>query len=218
MTQASTLRVAVFRVAGASAILGILIDAYVLRVAVGDGNPFDFFGYFTNQTALLTSIVLIVTGVLTLRRRPVPAWLCTVRAIATTSVIIVAFVYNVIVPGTGSAPPWISTILHIVFPALVILDWMLVRDRPALPWRQLPLVLVYPGTWLVVVLVRGATDGWVPYGFLLPERGVASLALTVIALAAALMVAGTMVWAASRFRGLSARAVPRIGEADVSER
>ena len=35
---------------------------------------------------------------------------------------------------------------------------------------------------VVVVLVRGATDGWVPYGFLLPENGVPSLVLHVAGL------------------------------------
>nr|WP_272914779.1 epoxide hydrolase [Rathayibacter rathayi] len=29
----------------------------------------------------------------------------------------------------------------------------------------------YPIVWVVVVLVHGATDGWVPYGFPLPENG-----------------------------------------------
>ena len=56
-----------------------------------------------------------------------------------------------------------------------------------------------------VVLLRGATDGWVPYGFLLPERGPGSLALHVVGLFAALLGAGAIVWAASRFRGVILR-------------
>jgi hypothetical protein len=51
--------------AGAGAVvLTVLVYAYVLRIAVGDGNPFDYFGYFTNQTSLLASVVLIVVGAL----------------------------------------------------------------------------------------------------------------------------------------------------------
>ena len=116
--------------------------------------------------------------------------------------IIVGVVYNVLVPGTGSAPAWVSLTLHTVFPVLLVLDWTLVGDRPRLPWRRLWTVLPYPVLWLVVVLVRGITDGWVPYGFLLPERGSASLAAHVAGMLAALLVAGAAVWSLSRFRGL----------------
>ena len=108
-------------------------------------------------------------------------------------------------PGTGSAPPWVSLVLHVVFPLLVLLDWTLVGDRPALAWRRLWVVLPYPVAWLVVTLIRGRTDGWVPYGFLLPERGLGSLALHVVGLFAALLGAGAIVWAASRFRGVILR-------------
>ena len=31
--------------------------------------------------------------------------------------------------------------------------------------------VLYPVVWIAVVLVRGATDGWVPYPFLNPEQG-----------------------------------------------
>jgi len=48
--------------------------------------------------------------------------------------------------------------------------------------------------------VRGATDGWVPYGFLLPERGLASLVLHIVGILALLLVAAAGVWALSRRR------------------
>lgn len=95
-----------------------------------------------------------------------------------------------------------SAVLHAVLPLLVAADWTLVGDRPALPWRRLWLVLPYPVAWLVIVLVRGATDGWVPYGFLLPSHGPLSLALHVAGLLAVLLAAGAAVWAASRLPGI----------------
>lgn len=48
-------------------------------------------------------------------------------------------------------------------PIVVVLDWSLVGDRGPRPWRGLWLVLPCPICWLFVVLVRGVTDGWVPY-------------------------------------------------------
>lgn len=192
--------IAIARIAAGAVCIAVLGYAYGLRVAAGDGNPVDFFGYFTNQTSLITSLVLIGTGVTALRARRVPEWLSTVRGIAVACLVIVALVYNLLVPGTGSAPPWVSAALHVVFPLAVVLDWLLIADRPALPWRRLWLVLPYPIAWLVVVLTRGVTDGWVPYGFLLPERGLPSLVVHVVGLLAALLAAAALVWAASRLR------------------
>lgn len=58
----------------------------------------------------------------------------------------------------------------------------------------------YPLLWLIVVLIRGRTDGWVPYGFLLPERGTLSLAMTAAALLATLLAAAVLVRGLSRVR------------------
>ncbi|MGH3704116.1 MAG: Pr6Pr family membrane protein [Agromyces sp.] len=207
--------VALARVGGGVLCIVVLAYAYSLRVEAGDGSPLDFFGYFTNQTSLLTSVVLIATGTIALLGRRVPEWLCTARAVATACLIVVAVVYNVLVPGTGSAPPWVSAVLHVIFPVAVVLDWFLVGDRPPLPWRCLWLVLPYPIVWLVAVLARGVTDGWVPYGFLLPERGLLSLAEHVVGLLAALLAAGALVWAGSRLSvgplALAARVPERVG-------
>ncbi|MEA1263748.1 Pr6Pr family membrane protein [Microbacterium sp. STF-2] len=184
------------------AVVGILVYAYVLRIAVGDVNPFDYFGYFTNQTSLIAASVLIGTGFLGVSGRRAPSWLTLLRGLVTAYLIVVGVIYNVLVPGTGSAPPWVSVVLHVVFPVVVVLDWLLVGDRPRLPWRLLWLLLPYPVMWLIVVLLRGVTDGWVPYGFLLPERGPLSLLLHIVVLLAAVLLAGVLVWSASRFRGV----------------
>jgi hypothetical protein len=186
-------------------ITAVLIYVYALRIAAGDGNPFDYFGYFTNQTSLLTSLVLIATGVLALVGRRIPPALALVRGIATAYLLVVAVIYNLLVPGTGTAPPWVSALLHVVFPVLVTLDWLLLGDRPRLPWRRLWLILPHPVLWLIAVLIRGVTDGWVPYGFLLPERGVASLTLHILGLLSAIIGAGALVWTASRSRGIYLR-------------
>jgi hypothetical protein len=201
--------VAVGRAGSGLVITAVLVYVYALRIAVGDGNPFDYFGYFTNQTSLLTSLVLIVTGTLAILGRRVPPSLAVLRGIATAYLLVVAVIYNLLVPGTGSAPPWVSALLHIVFPLLVALDWLLVGDRPRLPWRRLWLLLPYPVLWLTTVLIRGVTDGWVPYGFLLPERGIASLIVHIVGLLAAIIAAGALVWTASRSRGLYLRAAER---------
>lgn len=191
------------RLALGAAVVGVLGYSYAAQRADGRGAVVDFLGYFTNLTHLLAAVVLVVTGGLALRGRAAPAWLAAVRGVATACLLVVAGVYNVAVTGAGgTAAPWVSALLHAVVPALVLLDWLLAGDRPALPWRRLWWVVPYPLLWLAVVLVRGATDGWVPYGFLLPEHGARSLALHVLGLLVALLAAGALVWAGSRSRGL----------------
>jgi hypothetical protein len=194
--------VATARVGLGLAIVGVLAFTFV---SGPERNPFDFFGYFTNLTSLLTALVLVGTGLSGLRGRHPHAALVVARAVATACMLVVAVVYNVLVPGTGTAPPWVSATLHAIVPVLVLLDWVLIGDRSPLRWSRLWLVLPYPAVWITVVLVRGATDGWVPYGFLLPERGPLSLTLHVVGLLGALLLAAALVWWASRLPGLGSR-------------
>lgn len=194
--------VSLARVLIGASVIAVIGYTYGLSVAAGEANPFNYFGYFTNQTSTLMALILIGTGVVGLCGRRSPAWLTLARAVATSCMVIVGVIYNVLVPGTGSAPLWVSVILHILFPAYVLLDWFLVGDRPALSWRQLWLVAPFPLLWLAVVLLRGSTDGWVPYGFLLPENGPVSLVLHVAGLLGALGAAGALVWGGSRGRGI----------------
>ena len=188
------------RLLGGGAVTGILLYTYVRGIPRQGASLVDYFGYFTNLTSLLAAGVLIASSLISLRARTVPSALTSARAVAVACMIVVGVVYNVLVPGTGSAPPWVSATLHTIFPILLLLDWIFVDDRPPLPWRRLWVVLPYPVVWLGVVLVRGATDGWVPYGFLLPERGAASLATHVAGLLLALLASGALVWALSRVR------------------
>ena len=197
MTRTPRAYIAWIRIAIGLAAILVVGYSYLEGIARGDWNPFDFFGYFTNQTSLGTGVILLATGILSLRRR-CSTPLTYARAVAVACMIIVAVIYNGIVPGTGSAPAWVSLALHVALPAYTAIDWLVVPDRPALPWRSIWLLLPYPLIWLAVVLTRGATDGWVPYGFLLPDHGPASLALHSAGLLLALLTAGALTWAASR--------------------
>lgn len=196
--------IGILRLLTGGGVIGILVFTYVIGIPRQGASLVDYFGYFTNLTSLLTAGFLIAAGLLSLRRRSIPAPLTSARAVAVACMIIVGVVYNALVPGTGTAPAWVSLTLHTLFPVLLVLDWVLIGDRGRLPWRHLWLVLPYPIIWLGVVLLRGMTDGWVPYGFLLPERGVLSLTLHVAGLLAALVASGSLVWALSRVRGLGA--------------
>ena len=123
------------------------------------------------------------------------------RAFATTYVAIVGVVYALLLAPLGAAGgvpvPWANVVMHIIVPIFAVVDWIVVGDRHPLRWRALPLVLVYPLVWIVVVLIRGATDGWFPYPFLDPQNGYGSIAVVVLAITAATIVVGAAVFALS---------------------
>ena len=88
--------------------------------------------------------------------------------------------------------------LHVVTPLYGIVDWLASRDRVRVPLDRLWVVLLYPAVWLVVVLLRGATDGWVPYPFLEPEQGYAAVAGYCLVILVAFLVVGSVVFWGSR--------------------
>ncbi|WP_254909023.1 Pr6Pr family membrane protein [Leucobacter sp. 7(1)] len=194
----AALWVGISRISSGGLVLATLAVVYALNVVGGDPRFENTFGYFTNLTSLFASLVILTAGIATLRGRPSGRPLAIARAAAASCLVIVGLVYNLLVPGTGTAPPWASVILHLVFPVLALLDWLLVTDRPRLAWREIWWVLPYPIVWLAATLIRGVTEGWVPYGFLLPSRGTTAILWTSTGLLAALLAAAALVWAGQR--------------------
>lgn len=214
-------RVAAARTAPVSAVrlgLALLILVSVLATFLDTAgrtaiNPFNFFGYFTLQSNLLMAAVWIWVGVAGLSGRRLPRPADYARASTTTYVALVGLVYATLLAPLGVAGgvpvPWANVVLHVVIPTVAVLDWVFVADRKALGWRLLPVVMVYPVVWLAVVIVRGATDGWVPYPFLDPGRGYGAVAVTVVAITVVTVVAGAAVFALSRRSLPGGGATPR---------
>ena len=77
---------------------------------------------------------------------------------------------------------------------------MLFADRKTLPYNRLWLVVIYSIVWLVVTLIHGATDGWVPYPFLDPATGCGSVTVYCVAIAAFTLLFVLAVFALDRVR------------------
>ena len=158
--------------------------------------------------SLLVLVAVIATYVDTASRTPVNPFnffgFCTVQANLIAAVIIIGTA--ILGLAGGVALPWANTVVHVVLPIYCILDWVLVADRPRLPWKLLAWIVVYPLVWAVVVLVRGATDGWVPYPFLDPQLGYGTVVGYVAVLAVPGVGFGVAVLALSRVRVLRVRA------------
>ena len=165
-------------------------------------NPFNFFGFFTMQSNIIWLVVIAVTGIVALRGKTQFSLLLLARGCATTYMILVGVIYNALLAGQegGVALEWANNVLHIILPIYAVLDWSLFADRPPLAWKRLLVSLIYPMVWVVVVLIRGATDGWVPYPFLNPATGYGLVFTYVLGIAVLTVVTAAIVWALSRLK------------------
>jgi FAR-17a/AIG1-like protein len=187
--------------AGLVAIVATFLDT-ASRSAI---NPFNFFGFFTTQSNIFTVFILLLAAFAGFAGRTLsPRWQL-VRASVTTFIVIVGLVYNTLLAGLegGISLAWANWVLHVALPIYVLLDWLLFADRAPQPWKRIGIVLTYPFVWIVVVLIRGATDGWVPYPFLNPALGYGVVALYCLVILVAIVVVAAGVWAISRLRVIS---------------
>lgn len=178
------------------AVVATLVDVTSRTVI----NPLNFFGFFTMQSNIILTAVYVLSAL-------APAALgeptrSLVRAAATTYIVLVGIVYATLLApfeeAGGVLVPWANVVLHVVTPIYGIVDWLVFSDRVRLPLHQLWVVLLYPAVWLVVVLLRGATDGWVPYPFLDPGQGYAAVAGYCVVILVAFLVIGAFVFWGSR--------------------
>ncbi len=165
-------------------------------------NPFNFFGYFTIQSNIVIAVALAVTLVVAFRSKREPLRLSVFRGAATVYIATTGVVYNTLLTGAAveNTVPWSNDVLHKWIPLYAVLDWLLFSDRGRLLLRHVWWFLIYPAVWLVVVLVRGATDGWVPYPFLNPSLGYGVVALYCLGVAVFIALMGVLVVGMSRLR------------------
>lgn len=175
----------------------------------GDVWPWDWFGYFTNQNNLAAGFVLTFAGVALLQGRRV-RWLEYARGAVTTYIFIVGTVYWTLLASVTPTPiHWTNDVVHGVMPAYAVLDWLLIGDRAPLRVSRIWVIYPYAVVWLAVTLLRGATDGWVPYPFMDPATGYPSVTLYCGAIVLVATLFALVFWSASRFRGAVLRGEPR---------
>ncbi|RLP73316.1 hypothetical protein D9V32_14520 [Mycetocola tolaasinivorans] len=192
----------VIRIAFAALSLAAVIGSFTHSAASGPVNPFNFFGYFTIQNNLLMAVVLAIVALRSLRgRAPSLGW-SLARGFAVSYIAVVGLVYNTLLVGVdgGASLPWTNFVMHVLFPIIGVLDWIIFTDRVTLPWRTFWWVLIYPAVWTIVILIRGATDGWVPYPFLNPANGYGVVALYCLGVVVAFLASAAMIYWISRIR------------------
>lgn len=155
-------------------LLALLILSAVVVIwlpAIGQGNPFTLFNYFTIQSNLMAAIVLLWNAIRpptenNLLRRDL------FRGAAVLYLAITGVVYALLLSGYNAqmqgAMAGANLVLHYVAPLAVFADWLIVPPSAALTFRRALVWTAYPLLYLVFSLVRGALFDWYPYGFLDP--------------------------------------------------
>ncbi|MFS0912300.1 Pr6Pr family membrane protein [Microbacterium sp. 179-I 3D2 NHS] len=135
----------------------------------------NFFAYLTNQSNIAFVVLLVVGGVIALRRAQDPRWLTIAFALVLSWTITAGIVFAVMVWQGGERGiridvPWSDQILHFWLPACTIAAWALAPGHRSVPWRVVPLTLAYPLAWGAFTMWRGPLIGWYPYYFLDPRQ------------------------------------------------
>jgi hypothetical protein len=116
-------------------------------------------------------------------------------------VVVAGVVWNLYLTKMSMGYTPANTLLHVVVPALALIDWLAVgRSQGDVRWWQPFAWLVYPAAYLVLALVILNRAGRrAPYYFLDPESvGMLGVAVNVGVLAAGFLVLGYLLAAAGR--------------------
>ncbi len=121
-----------------------------------------------------------------------PRWVALLRVNAATYAVITGVVYWALLAQYGHPKfPWANAIIHGGTGLILVLDWVIVGERRRLPWHTMWTVLGVPAVWLGYLIAYEKIDGWVPYPFLDPARGVGPIAGTVSLMVAAGLIVVT---------------------------
>lgn len=184
------------------AVVAAIVGQWLVSSKLPIYNPWNFFGYFTIQSNIIIAVAFAVTLVAAARRKRGDLGVSLLRGAATVYIATTGIVYNTLLTNVDVSAnvQWSNDILHKVIPAYAVLDWLLFSDRSKLLLRHVWWFLIYPAVWTIVILVRGATDGWVPYPFLNPDLGYGVVALYCLGVAVSIVLMGILVIGMSRLR------------------
>lgn len=191
-----------FRLAVGLALLGSVLWQVSDRIRVGLFRPFEYFAFFSIDTAIFAGLVIAISGLTLLQGKDESERLHTLRLIATVCMIVVGVVYHALLGDSavdprdvGYAWPVIpNLVIHTYAPIALVVDY-LVSIRGHKPrWRKAWWVVAYPLAWLGFSVIRGLLDGWWPYWFINPgEVGVGGMLGYVFMIAAAFIALGFIV-------------------------
>ncbi len=128
-----------------------------------------YFSFFTILTNLIVAICC--TTLITRRNSKIKSFFSrqnTLTAVA-VYITIVGLVYNVILRFLWKPEglQWVvDELLHTIIPSLFIAFWLLVVPKGKFYWKSVLAWLLYPLSYLILILLRGIPSSFYPYPFI----------------------------------------------------
>lgn len=185
----------------------------------------NYFSMFTIVSTLLSAAALAAAATwarMHPERTREPLGIALALAITTGPVLLLGVVYNVLLRGVPSEvaaadsagivmlDTYAVEVLHVIVPLYLLVDLLCATRRRGLPWWSLPVLVVYPLTWLLYTMVRGelvadpsgVAGWWYPYPFLDPHGagGWGSVLIYIAGIFAAFVAIGAGIIAIGRYR------------------
>lgn len=149
-----------------------LVGAAACWASLRMGGAHESLKYFTNQSGILVSSVLIIGGVVMARRDHGLVWNI-VRGVAVIAMLVTGIVYLLLLDGPynplDGSHPWHQSVLHQLLPIVMLVEILLVPLSRRFPWLGLVTFLIYPIAYCGYWLWRGDQNGWYPYDFMDPR-------------------------------------------------
>jgi hypothetical protein len=122
---------------------------------------------------VLANVFVAVVMLLNVARRNRPLkWEPELRGSAVVAVVAAGLLHAMLLGGLPAASGQVvNRLLHIVVPALAVLEWVLVASRRSPRWWATFAGILFPSLFFVYTLIRGAWVGWYPYDFVDPTVG-----------------------------------------------
>lgn len=194
---------------GFKLILGLLtLTALVTEVVVlidrGTFEAANFFSYFTVESNLLASVVLLLSVGLLASGQSLDR-IAMLRGASTLYMLVTGIGFTVLLSGLEAtqftAIAWDNTVLHYLVPVAVAIDWLIDPPAVGISSRKAMIWLTFPLVYVAYTSIRGPLVDWYPYPFLDPgENGVAAVIVVSIGIAVlAALISLALAWY-SRFR------------------
>ncbi len=176
MTQRRTL--ALLRLAFAVLTIVAIVAQYAHRANPSAFYTVNFFSYFTNESNLFATALLLYGAYRGLRPG---GWSSAeayrskadgaqaydlLRGAAVIYMVITGAVFVLLLSGSKPSVPWANAVVHYVMPIVIVLDWLIDPPRARIVWHRTWRWLIFPVVYFSYTLIRGAIVGWYPYPFL----------------------------------------------------
>jgi hypothetical protein len=170
---------AAIRISVAGVILVALVSQLVFTWRIYAGVPrylIKYFSFFTVQSNLMAAGMLLLAAWYGLRRMNGPAQFAVLRCAVTGYMVVTSVVYhmpfNVITLDQPVTVTWANTMLHVIAPAYLVVDFLFAPGRSVVRWNRFWIIMTYPVGWIIYTMVRAPLVDWYPYPFLNPRFSV----------------------------------------------